>query len=456
MERKKELLIGLGIGILIAIGAAFLLFKTGHIEASQSTISGKLDINGVVPDGATITLQQRTFDETSEYSVFHSSIPADDGYVWTFDTAKAGTSYEIQANLVVNGNTISQSSPIQVTAPATDQVLTLNIASSEPDEQSNAVISGNIGVNGYIPQGSTITIEGRLKNQGEFELVASNLTAKDNQFMSYTTAVAGHTYEVRGYMYDISGNEIGSSNTITITAPAMNEELHINSHAAPPTPEPTRPAQPTPTPQPASNISGNIHFNGQAPSNTRIVVFSKPEGSGNYSVAQDNISPKNGMSWKFSADRGKSYNIVAILKQKQANGTDKDIATSNTLTITSPAANETLTINSGFTLPPASGSITVSCGNHNSSDNTWDASVSFESITGAGAYWFQIGTTNGGKEVSNFTQNATNNQNQSFKETFKDGVTYFARYAFSTVSDQDAYSSEFSPFSSTTQLRCAQ
>lgn len=452
----RNLITGLIVGAVLIFLAFIVLKETGVLVSGQATVSGTINLNGVIPSGATITLQQREYKENTTFAAFAEGLAAKDGEKWSFADAKAGTSYEIQADLMVNGKMVSQSSPLLVTAPATDEELTLNIESTSG---GTATISGNVGVNGFIPQGATISVEGRAVGETEYTVVASNLAAQDNQFMSYTTAVAGKSYEVRGFLYDANGNQIGSSSVLVITAPAKNEVLNINSTAqAPVTPTPTvAPNQPTPTPQPATGaISGTINFNGQAPGNSRIVVFQRKTGTQNFQVAQDNISPQNGSSWSFNGVVGQSYDLVAILKQRQSNGTDSDISDSNQITVTAPAANETFTINSGFSLPQPTGSISVNCGTLNSSNLTWNTTVSYQSVPGAASYWFQIGTTNGGTQLTNSTQNASNSQYQTFQEGFQNGVTYYARYAFSNVANQSAYSSTFSPMSQTTQLRCSQ
>lgn len=455
----RNLITGLIVGAVLIFLAFIVLQQTGVLVANKATVSGSVNLNGVIPDGATLTIQQKEYAPNTTYETFAEGLKAKDGQTWSFDKAHAGTSYEIQANLVVNGNVVGQSNPLLVTAPATDEVLTLNIGSGK-DGGGNATVSGNVGVNGYIPPGSTIAVEARKVGDPNFKVLVSDLPAKDNQFMSNATAVSGQSYEVRGFLYDANGDEIGASSTLVLTAPAENEQLDINSAAQPPAkPAPTasQPGQPTPTPQPATGaISGTINFNGQAPPNSRIVVFQRKSGTQNYQVAQDNISPQNGASWSFNGTVGQSYDTLAVLKQKQSNGTDTDISDSNTITVTAPAANEVFTINSGFSLPQPTGSISVNCGNINSGNLTWNATISFQSINGAASYWFQIGTTNGGTELANQTQNASNSQYQTLTQSLQNGVTYYARYAYSNVQNQAAYSSTFSPLSQTTQLRCSQ
>lgn len=459
---KKLILLFLLLGIIA--GIAFILIKQPFLQSTKG-ISGIINLNGVAPAGSVLTVSQRQAGTNDPLLPFVQNVPAIDGNEWNFPEAKDGYSYEIKAVIIYNNTVLTQGTPITVTAPATNEVLTFNVASEDlaeaniatPTPGGNSIISGTIGINGYIPQGATITIEGRSLGKQTYTTIAQNLAAVDNQVMTYTTAIPGQTYEVRGFLYDQNGTQIGSSEVITITAPAMNETLNINSQAVTPTtPTPATQTQ-TATPQVTQGaISGTINFNGQPQPNTRIVIFQRVSGTSQYLLAQDNVQPVNGTQWSWAgANVGTSYDLIAILKQKQNDGTDKDISNANTITVSAPASNEIFSINSGFTLPAASGNITVACNNYTSGSNTWQAAVSFESIDGAQSYWYQIGTTNGGDELTNSTDNDTNNPTQSYNYTFQNNTTYYARYAYGTVPNLLANSSQFSPFSGTQQLRCS-
>jgi hypothetical protein len=105
-------------------------------------------------------------------------------------------------------------------------------------------------------------------------------------------------------------------------------------------------------------------------------------------------------------------------------------------------------------LSAPTGAINWSCGNYNSSNQTWSAIVAFGNMQNAQSYAYQIGITNGGAELTNFTQNATQNPTQSFIQQFQNGVTYYARYAYATLPNLNTNNPQFSPFSSTTQVHC--
>lgn len=468
MKLKISLVVLCLLAILSSSFAIYLFLHkttTSSSEPSQqASISGTFDINGVIPQGAFITLSQKEIHSTKTPQVFAVNLPIVDQSPWSFSNAKSNTSYEIQAQVMVNGAIIATSSPIDVTAPAEDETLVLNIPSTQ-QQTTNTVISGNITVNGYIPNGSTITIQGRKLGTQTFTTVAQGLPGQPKQFMDYTKALSGVSYEVQGTLLDKTGTVIGTSNILTVTAPAVNEELTINSSApAPsvaPTQTPTPIAQTTATPLPiptnppvtSTMVSGNINFNGAAPGNSRIVVFEKLMNASNYQVAVDNISPISGVTWQWnSAQNATWYTLIAVLKQRQSNGTDIDIATSAPVTVAAPASSVVLTINSGYSLSAPGGPITVNCQTYNGgpNQNNWNVIITFQAVPGAGSYWYQVGSINGGSDIIN-----TANQINTVNATFNNNTTYYARYAYANVPVAPLNSNQYSGFSSTTSLQCS-
>ena len=454
----------IGIIVILIAAVAFFVFNNQRIKTSESGISGTFDINGTVPQGATITVLQKSANtKGATYQEIISGVSPQDKAGWNFANAEPNKSYEIQASLMLDGKNIYESDPIFITAPATDEVLIFNVESQNP--KGTAVISGSLDLNGYIPDGSTVTLQGKTQNDPIFIAYAQNIPAKDLQPVSYNAAISGIGYTVQAVLYDGNSVQIGISPELQAVAPAGNEIFKINSSAQPPgtpTPIPLSGTPNTPSPPPVggpanSAISGTINLNGAAQQDTRIVVFQRVTGTGSFKVAVDNIQPINGAAWSGAgAQAGTSYDMLAILKQHQNNGTDQDISDSNTITVAAPANNETFTINSGFSLPAAGGSIGFSCGSYNSGNQTWSGNIAFQTVNNAQSYWFQVGSTNGGDDLTNQTANASNTTSQIQNLTFNNGVTYYARYAYANVPNVPAYSSQFSPFSQTASYRCAQ
>lgn len=221
------------------------------------------------------------------------------------------------------------------------------------------------------------------------------------------------------------------------------------------TPLPTPTIKPTPTPAATTiTFSGTVQFSGQAPVNSRIAIFRKITGTSTYQLAIDNLIPFSSNTWNWISSNA-SYDMIAILKQKQTGGTDTDLATSNTLTLSgSSTTSGAFVISYTGVLSAPTANISVECNSLNSASQIWSASVSFQTVTGAQAYWYKLGTTSGGSDLANFTQNALSGTNQVIPLSFKNGTTYYAEYAYAGVPNILIGSSQLSPLSSTVQLRC--
>lgn len=474
MARSKLLIILLiGIVVLLLGTVGILLYQskttsTKNASPKPASISGRFDVNGVIPAGASITVVQKVVGSSTS-KIFASNLPVADQSPWSFNKAVEGKTYQIQAQVVVNGSIVSSSAPLVVTAPADDETLKLDIESEK--HEAGATISGNILVAGYIPPGATIAIKGRKLGAQTFTTVAQNLNGQPKQFMSYTSALSGITYEVEGVLLDANGKTIGTSNVLAVTAPAVNELLTINSSAVPtitatPTPTPAsanNPSQgnnPTPTPQPSSGalVSGGINLNGPAPANSRIVILSSALNANNYSVAVNNITPIDGSTWSWNgAQSGTWYTLIAVLKQHNANGTDTDIATSAPINVAAPATNIIFTINSGISLAAPGGPVTVTCSSYNGgpNQNNWNVIINFASVPGAQAYWYQVGNNSGGNNITNTAQQTNGTTSQTLTATFNNNTTYYAQYAYANVPVAPLGSSQWSGFSSSTSLQCS-
>lgn len=453
-----------GIGIFLILKGDSTSSNSSTTANASSSVSGIFNINGVIPEGGSITLSQRKAGSDSQAKIFASNLPISDKSHWSFNQASSNASYEIQAQVIVNGVPKTTSNLLVVTAPADDEVLTLNLEAT--DITGNAIISGDVDVNGYIPVGATIVVQGRKLGAQNFIKVANSLPGKSRQFLSYATALNGVTYEVEGLLVDANGKTIGTSNILTVAAPALNEVLTINSSATPPVTPTTAPLptgqQATTTPIPAqpaqTSISGNINLNGATPPNSRIVIFQQAAGTPNNSVAVNNVSPTDGTAWNWNgAQNATWYTLVAVLKQHNSDGTDTDIATSAPITVAAPATGVVFTLNSGFSLSAPGGSITVTCQTYNGgpNQNTWNVTINFQSVSGAQSYWYQVGNTNGGNSLVNTANQTNNSSTQTITAVFNNNTTYYARYSYANVPVAQLGSAQYSPFSGTTPLQCS-
>lgn len=332
---------------------------------------------------------------------------------------------------------------------------------------SIASILGSVTVDGYVPQNSTINIQARKVSTQQFTTVLQNLTGKQTQNFAYNTAVTGNTYDIQAVFLDAGGKVIATSSIVTVTAPELNEALTLVSAAptATPIPSPTptpsltdggstpAPSTSSTTPTPATvSISGNINYHGNTPINSRVVLFQKLSNASTYQTAVDNITPIDGTIWNWTGGKaGTSYTLVAVLKQNQ-NGNDVDIADSSVVTVTTPTSNIILTINSAYSLPRPPNPATVTCTTYNGgpNQNNWAVTVNYPGVTGAKSYWMQVGTTDGAHDVAD-----TASANSNTTATFNNSVSYWARYAYASVTGAGTYSDQFSEFGTTTRLQCS-
>lgn len=458
------------VSVVVGVAAYFLFFNKPSvtlpgIKSDVATISGTIDLNGMPPTGATITISSRE-SEKGDFKPFVQNAQAVDQAKWEWRQAQTGVNYDIKADVMAGGQVVASSQTLTLTAPASEELLTINYkiqksatASPTPSTQpQQAVISGAYDINGYLPQGTTLTLMQKQTGADAFTQVGTPLSATDQSQWSWDEALANTEYQLQAVLKS-NGITIGQSQVLTVTAPAANEALVINSNAQPPatpTPAPAASGSPSSGSAPSSNntISGNINFNGVAPQNSGIVILQSIAGQNNYSVAVTGINPANGSQWSWTgAQPGVSYQLMAVLKQTNSNNTQTDVATSQSIITTAPASNEMFTLNSSVSLPAPQGTVTVSCGTKNSGANNWGATISYPSQSGANGYWLQLGSTNGGNDIVNVTNNAQSGNNQTINATLNDSVWYYARYAY-TYTANPTSSSGFSSFSGTFQLMC--
>ena len=455
------------VSIVIGVAAYFIFFNNSSvslpgIKSESAIILGTLDLNGKPPSEATVTISSRE-SEKGEFKPFVQNAQAVDQAKWTWKEAKAGVNYDIKADLLINGQIVSSAGTLTVTAPASEEQLTINylppVVAASPAPSTTpqmASVTGTYDINGFLPQGTTLTLMQKQAGSANFSQVGTPLSASDQANWSWDEAIQNTEYQLQAVLKS-NGITIGQSQILSVTAPAANEVLVINSNAQPPATPPPAPAASgaSASPAPSGNtISGNINFNGVAPQNSGIVILQSIAGQNNYSVAVTGINPINGSQWSWTgAQPGVSYQLMAVLKQTNSNNTQTDVATSQSIITTAPASNEMFTLNSSVSLPAPQGTATISCGTKNSGANTWSATISYPSQSGANGYWLQLGSTNGGNDLVNVTVNAQNSSNQTVNATLNDSVWYYARYAYTYTSNPTS-SSGFSSFSGSFQLMC--
>lgn len=353
-NKKILVIVGVIALILVAVIAGLLIFRqitsdktndeasvTAIKTETKTIIAGELDINGVVPDGAIVVISA-TEVGAGIVTEFSTITTPRDQTIWSFEDAVVGKTYQIQVVMKSSdGIELAKSAKVLVTAPASNEIVTINLEGK--DLKGSATISGVIKVNGQFPAGSTVNTAVKTPNTS-FQLSRVGLPAAAATAVSYDIAVPGQRYDVIGYLYDASGVKIGESEILSVVAPASNEVLNINStYTAIASEEEGEPAE----------VQGFIDLNGAATSNSRVVILQAPVGTTQFVVAVDNVPPVDGQSWLWTdAVDTTWYEMQAVLKERQQNGTDVDLAVSEIMTVAAPAINVTFKINTGIAPTP--------------------------------------------------------------------------------------------------------
>lgn len=425
--------------ILLVVG--FFLYKNTLGSSSQKEISGVIDLNGTPPNQSTISIAVRPVG-ASQFDIVAGGIQAIDGAKWRWTGAKAGTAYEIQAYLESDsGINLAQSSVLSVTAPASDELLRINV-SGNPNEKGT--ISGTFNINGSIPSKSSISIVQRKQGEQQvFTPVVNDVVIKDGGAWTWGDAQQGVVYEIKGYVMVNNTKYAESANIIAATAPASNEILTFNL---------VNPTGTVVTPTKAT-ISGAINLNGSYPQGSNIAIGERVRGQSNFNIVVSNLALNDGVSWSWNnAQTGVIYDIQAYI---QSGG--NNIASSEIVNVAAPASNEILHFNASSNLPVPPNNPGIRCLGKGGNGN-WNINVSYHSVNGANLYWIKIGDSS---QDNRFVDSRIPPNNQQLPTTynfntdylFAENVTYYAKYAFSNCSScGESYN--FSPFTPTTQFSC--
>lgn len=436
MEDNKKNLLKILFGIALGILLLIIVFKA--FSSDYAVISGVIQYNGLKPDdpsrGRVVLLQKQL--DGKDFSVANDSIELEDQAFWHWDKAEEGVTYQLKAYVEIEGERIADSNTITVTAPSGDQVLVFNITLDDlPDsvlEGIEVTISGQLDLNGYIPDGSTVAVYGREEG-GDYVLAASGLEAEDGLSLSWEAAQPGIQYTFYGILISPEGQEIGRSEELMITAPSSGQILRIYSEADPP--------------DELGPISGTLRLNGPTQQGSTVLMLQRTPGETDYH-AFDRIPAVNNARWSFDdAVAGNRYEITASLQVNEVNTTSGTV-----LRTTAPARDEVITIDTKFSLIPPSQSPTATC--TSTSEGQWNAVIRFPTVENAAQYWIEAGTRQGQRDL--FGQRVAALPSAIERNVLVgEGVSTFARYAyaFSSACREEQCFSGYSP---TLVFRCPQ
>lgn len=415
------------IGALVLIGVliGYLFFSQNKSSAEPSSISGTIDYNGLKPTGeededlVKIKLLTRPFGESSDFEEIDVPVALEDRAKWEWDKAEQGKTYEIVSEITYKDQLVKRSSRVTATAPAEGLVLIFNITEDDIDqfrdtanEPELSTVSGTVIINGFIPGGSTVNVYGRKAGtSNQFTEVISGVRASSRVSIEYKEAIHGETYEYQAELYDSTGTFIGQSQYLTVTAPASNEIVVINSTASAPSQKAT--------------ISGNISLSGNLEQNSTVLLLQRKIGDRDYSVI--NRFPANrsiNFEWK-DANQGTIYEITAALQVNEQN-----TATGNVITVSAPATNVNLRIDTNFQLNPPTQTPRITCGSPDGT-NHFNVRIDVPQESNARRYHLQLGTSAGASNVLNTSLNP----NQTATAYIPANSPHFTRYAYTSCTD---------------------
>jgi hypothetical protein len=184
-------------------------------------ISGVININGNITTNSYVTIAQRKTG-TATFSQI-GTIAAKDDSSWSWNGANSGTQYDIQAYLWVDGKPFAQSNILTVTAPSSNNLMTINAQLSLAAPAANTVnVTCNASQNGSFQATISYNTNGAIQNAQQYKIVVTNASngsqvvnttltpSNPNQTQSLTTGyqfTSGTTFYAQ---YAYSNNNVFS------------------------------------------------------------------------------------------------------------------------------------------------------------------------------------------------------------------------------------------------------
>ena len=438
-EEKKKNPIVIGIVILIAVVLVGLLISNLRKGGTTggSAISGTVNFNGLKPreEGdkvGSMYLMQKEVDQ-SEYVKTDTDVLMEDNAPWSWSGAEEGKTYNLKMDLYVGDAFIKSSNVITVTAPASDQVLTMSVSLKDFPSyvitEAETSISGTIGLNGPVPEGSTVVVYQKLEDEKEFEVALTDIPAVDGGKWSWDKALTGFQYDIYSeLMYQ--DNALSESKPISVVAPASGEVLKIDTNYSPEAGEKTV-------------IAGTVRLVGPVTQDSTILLLARTPEEEEYEAVERYPAKNNTEFIWDEAISGQEYYVTAAL---QVDG--ENTSSGNVLFVTAPSKDELITIDTNLSLDAPKNAPTVACGDPDSTGN-YNAVLSYESIKNTEGYYLQVGTDKGGSDVKGEVQKAKEGIAAELNLYVEASKDYFSNYAYTYCTDCDLYHnqhwSSFSP-----------
>lgn len=437
--------------ILGVIGViVFGLFSSkgkGVVPKSLASISGTIHFDRLAPDPGDkgeLYIQSRAYGSSDPFVDTGVVASLKNDATWNWATAEKGKTYEVIAQLRIDGKPIKDSDSLIVTAPGSAQILTMTITWDDLPEyvvkDQQVSIGGTITLQGYIPEGTMIEIVSREQDTADYVVQWSTLKPLLSNEWVWTTATPKKAYEIKALLKQ-GGVVIGQSNITKIQGMKTSDvNFQIVSDAKPPVPT-TSPQ--TPIPPQSASIRGSFSINGPLNANSSVLIMWSAPGQNKWNEIARVKNPRNeSQSWEWSgAKAGGTYEISMVLQVNEQTN-----ASTQNKVVTAPASDVNFVLNTGVQISaPTNKPALQSCTNN--SNNQWDANITVPVNSTYGNYWVQIGSAPGRTENYNNKIRPTSNDDMvRLTIRVNNQQSYSVRYAYSLCTNctSDASFSNFS------------
>jgi len=234
-------------------------YKPPVPQPTITSIWGEVHINGQIPTGSYVTVYKKASAD-NQYVVIIDKLGAADGVQWGWNNAVSGTNYLLKATLTSNnGVLLGQSPEVNMTAPASSEILSIDIGSRLPKPPNGMTIQCNsfannvwVGTLNYQAVGSAQTYwiqVGTQSGGNDFTNVKVPTNNQSNQTFTINNVVNNTNYYAQ-YAYSNNSNSTDPS-----SFSFFSNVLQFNCQPGPtatPQPQPTYTPYPTYTPVPTA------------------------------------------------------------------------------------------------------------------------------------------------------------------------------------------------------------
>lgn len=455
-----------------ALGARIYKDSQDKVTINKVTdITGSIHFTALKPEpsdkGKLKLLTRRLGSEMWMNTNVAIDLTQDAPFVWS--EALPGVTYEVAAELTIDGKVYKNSRTAIATAPSYDLEIPIEITWSDLPEEvvslSTAKISGLVTINGHIPEGSVLevyTLEAPdpadvITELNPTALLYATKVVSIEDPQAATTWTWEEAEPLKEYEVVValrSGNEVIIAPQLVI-ADAGEEALEhqINS--------PFQPSVLGVTSTSASSngagtsgLSGLVTLEGPKAKDTSLLMLWRKPGDANYNVVNRYQYPAHsGTKWSWSgAEVGQTYEIMAALQVDNNNTSTAP----NPARVTAPASNVNFDLNTYFVLPATTGTPVLETCINRTGDNKWTAIIDIPTMANAGNYWVQVGSANNMMGNVYDQKFSAGDNNQGFKVqvgNIPNGIQQLVRYSYSNCANcQD--NNDFAPYSTTVGFTC--